>query len=486
MSTTTSMMDNFSGQVNSLQRLLSNIDKSGAAKEKAQDALDVLQMLNGKDSRIVSDDFLANQQSMFDQFADTSKFDNLLKYAETLNSFYKMQEANALSSGGLNAQQMFDMGRQGKDLEQYETRLHSMIEQTKAAHDMMRDSFMEVPDDELKKLESMENLYKNIQDIRKQQDENVARTKEMAPIYNLDKQLSNAMSSLGKKTNITDEFTAQFGTLQEQFEALRSKALELGKMDITPENMPQYQQQLKSIQTEYRDLIQSAQKLNTSEFQKANETKISQLGLQMEQWKNQNSAAKDFFGDIDSLREKLRGVSSAGEFDQIVQEFNRIKEAANQAGATGKSFGETLKGSFGNLARYMMSFASVYKVIDTFKKAVGVVKDQDKAFIEMQKVSDESAQSLKNYQKTTFDMANEVGTTSTQIQNSTADFMRLGESLDDASQSAKQATLLLNVSEFQNINEATEALTAMSQAYKDLDKIEIIDKLNNVGGYIAQ
>ena len=41
--------------------------------------------------------------------------------------------------------------------------------------------------------------------------------------------------------------------------------------------------------------------------------------------------------------------------------------------------------------------------------------------------------------------------------------------------------ILKNVSEFQDIGQATEALTAIGQAYKDLDKIEIVDKLNEVG-----
>jgi len=45
-------------------------------------------------------------------------------------------------------------------------------------------------------------------------------------------------------------------------------------------------------------------------------------------------------------------------------------------------------------------------------------------------------------------MANSVGTTALQIQQSTADWMRLGESINEAKESAKDATILMNVSEF--------------------------------------
>ena len=40
-------------------------------------------------------------------------------------------------------------------------------------------------------------------------------------------------------------------------------------------------------------------------------------------------------------------------------------------------------------------------------------------------------------------------------------------------------------SEFDNIEDATKSLVAMGQAYKDLDKMTIVDKLNEVGNNYA-
>ena len=103
----------------------------------------------------------------------------------------------------------------------------------------------------------------------------------------------------------------------------------------------------------------------------------------------------------------------------------------------------------------------------------------------MMKVSDETRTSLEKYQKTTFDTADAIGSNALQIQNSTADFMRLGETLNQAAESAKSANVLMNVSEFQSIDEATKSLIAMSAAYNDLSKMNIIDKLNEVGNNYA-
>ena len=124
---------------------------------------------------------------------------------------------------------------------------------------------------------------------------------------------------------------------------------------------------------------------------------------------------------------------------------------------------------------------SFYQIFNQFRQGVQIIHQFDDALTEMMKVSDETRQSLEAYQKTTFATADAIGSNALQIQNSTADFMRLGESLKEASESAKTANILMNVSEFQSIDEATKSLIAMSAAYDDLSKMQIIDKLNEVG-----
>lgn len=168
--------------------------------------------------------------------------------------------------------------------------------------------------------------------------------------------------------------------------------------------------------------------------------------------------------------------------DKIHGEILKIYNAEVEAGRAGRTLWDTLKNSgFHQIAAQMAGMVGVYDVINLGKEGFNVVRELNTALTEMRKVSDETVQSLKNYQATTFDTADAVGTTAKQIQNSTADWMRLGESMDQAAESAKDANVLLNVSEFEGIDEATESLVSMSQAYKDLDKMDIIDVLNNIG-----
>lgn len=168
--------------------------------------------------------------------------------------------------------------------------------------------------------------------------------------------------------------------------------------------------------------------------------------------------------------------------DKIHGEILKIYNAEVEAGRAGRTLWDTLKNSgFHQIAAQMAGMVGVYDVINLGKEGFNVVRELNTALTEMRKVSDETVQNLKDYQATTFDTADAVGTTAKQIQNSTADWMRLGESMNQAAESAKDANVLLNVSEFEGIDEATEYLVSMSQAYKDLDKMDIIDVLNNIG-----
>lgn len=168
--------------------------------------------------------------------------------------------------------------------------------------------------------------------------------------------------------------------------------------------------------------------------------------------------------------------------DKIHGEILKIYNAEVEAGRAGRTLWDTLKNSgFHQIAAQMAGMVGVYDIINGLKQVASTVRELDTAYTEMRKVSDESAQSLKNFQKESFSTADSVGTTALAMQDATATWMRLGESLDDAKESAKDATVLLNVSEFDNIDEATDSLVAMSQAYKELDKMEIIDVLDKIG-----
>ena len=216
----------------------------------------------------------------------------------------------------------------------------------------------------------------------------------------------------------------------------------------------------------------------------AGEKSVAALDAKMATWQFNNSAATGAVQQIDKLRASLEGISP-GRLEEVNAEFERIKASAASAGTLGKSFGDSLKKSFMGLGRYLATYTSFYRVIGTIKSAVNMVKELDTALMEVRKVAAKPLSELKEWQKGTFEQADEVGTTGKQLQQSTAAWLRLGKSFSESQEAAKASSWLLNVSEFKSIDDATTALVSMKQAYNDLSFEDIIDKLNNVGDHFS-
>ena len=181
---------------------------------------------------------------------------------------------------------------------------------------------------------------------------------------------------------------------------------------------------------------------------------------------------KDASGNVQTLTAQLNLASGA---------MSRVSTSSAPVASGIDKFFSGWKTKMANLAQYVASFQAMNKIWEIFKQGLEVVKEFDTALTEMRKVSDEPINNLKNFQKDSFDIANNLGTTALQIQNSTADFLRLGETFSDAKESAANANKLLNVSEFDNIEDATSALISMKSAFKEVAESDLVDKVNQVG-----
>lgn len=178
------------------------------------------------------------------------------------------------------------------------------------------------------------------------------------------------------------------------------------------------------------------------------------------------------------------------QYDQMTGAISKVKEVTTTAQTGLQSFLSSLKGRAKALVQYLATFASFYRIIAIIRQGITVIKDLDTALTEMRKVSNESVKSLKEFQKVSFDVANSIGSTAKQIQESAADFMRLGYELNTASELAKDANIYANVGDME-IGEATEHMISSIQAWKSefSNEVEasaaIIDRYNEIGNNFA-
>lgn len=286
--------------------------------------------------------------------------------------------------------------------------------------------------------------------------------------------INKIIEGLDSESNRPNAYAEQLEKIKIKFEEIKDIT---ANGIVSDDAFGDYAKQIKEIETMISEIKKGG------EYRYARSEDINALDAKITKWSNTNTvAAKKYKSEIAALTDKLHeaGLTSA-ELDKIKVAFDEISNSAVKAGITGQSFGDRVKSKFKELASYLMSFASFYDIINIGRQAIDIITELDDALTEMRKVSEEPLSVLKSYQKETFNTAADIGTTSAQLQQSTADFMRLGESLNEAKESAADATILMNVSEFESIDDATNSLIAMSQAYDELGKMDVIDKLNNIG-----
>lgn len=145
----------------------------------------------------------------------------------------------------------------------------------------------------------------------------------------------------------------------------------------------------------------------------------------------------------------------------------------------------SFKEKLSQLTQYLNAATVIQKATQFVREGIQAVVDIDDAMTELKKVTDETVQTYADFQKQAGEMAEQFGGTTSDVITAAGDYARLGYSLEEATELAKSSVVLKNVSEYSSITEATEALTAMKQAYQDLDAMSIVDRLNNVGNNYA-
>lgn len=141
---------------------------------------------------------------------------------------------------------------------------------------------------------------------------------------------------------------------------------------------------------------------------------------------------------------------------------------------------------FRSLAEYAISTVGVYQVWNVFKDGLGIVKNMDDAMTDLKKVTDETASTYDKFPKVASGVAKEIGSTATDIVNSTATWSRLGYNLKDATELAKNSAVYQNVGDI-DIDTATNDLVSIMKAF-DINpdnSLKVIDILNEVGNSFA-
>ncbi len=185
-------------------------------------------------------------------------------------------------------------------------------------------------------------------------------------------------------------------------------------------------------------------------------------------------------GDIDMLPERLKEISNG---------FKTIKGDAKAAGEAGATFGIKLKKSFGNLVRYMATFASFYKVVDTFRQAFNAVYQLDTALVDLRKTTTMTSDELNQFYFDANNVAKQMGVTTEEIINQASAWSRLGySSKEAATEMAALSSQFAQISPGMSVENATDGLVSTMKAFHiDVANVEreVMDNVNIIGNRMA-
>ena len=148
----------------------------------------------------------------------------------------------------------------------------------------------------------------------------------------------------------------------------------------------------------------------------------------------------------------------------------------------GSMFGELQKKWRGLLA-YATARMGVDDVIRQVRQGIEYIREIDSALTELKKVTEGTDETYARFLDNMSHTASVVGSTVSDLTIMAAEWARLGYSIEDSAKLAESTAILLNVSEFSDATEASEALISTMQAFQYTadESQHVVDILNEVG-----
>lgn len=299
--------------------------------------------------------------------------------------------------------------------------------------------------------------------------------------------LSDAWDFANKQGKISDNGSFEnvskgIKNLQEQLQSLREAAY------VTSADLEKISDGIySSKKTQQNILFDSAQLQREEKSLESYLKKIKQIQQSLESWQTRNPKMKSS-GEISSIFSDLEKLSKLDtpdfdELDNVTNRITKVKDAAQQAGKTGATAFQNFKTKAQELGTYLASSMMFSYAAEGVKAMVNNVIELDTALTELKKTTEGSQQDYANFMSTAASTAQEVGAKISDVVQSAAEWSRSGYGLQQSGELARAATIYTNVSEYENVSDATTSLIASMKAYgiEAENVMSIVDKLNAVG-----
>ena len=301
-----------------------------------------------------------------------------------------------------------------------------------------------------------------------------------------------ASKSLGDNVKIE---TSDLDTLKQKWEQqgilvgefndkVKQLYIDLKNID-SPQGLINYKTQLSQVKNEATQLNKELTNQTALEKMSINVQKAAS-GLTIFAKQIKSSKVDKYTDEINRLKESLNSVKSPRELPKINAQIGEFKNRVKAAGDFGDTFSTKLVKNLKNFGQFLISGTLIMTFVRGIKSMVSEVMNLDKAMTNLYKVTNNVQSEYDRFLKTAISGAKELGSSVSQLVESTADFARLGYSLNEASELARSAVLYSNVGDI-SIAQGTESIISTLKAFNiEANKsIEIVDKFNEVNVLLA-
>ena len=190
------------------------------------------------------------------------------------------------------------------------------------------------------------------------------------------------------------------------------------------------------------------------------------------------------------LREMATNYSllTNSNLDRLEAQIKNSTAQIRSMGLASKSLGDTLLSNAKKFTSWLGVSQLIMTAYNSLRKMVVAVRDVDTAMTELKKVTEETDTTYANYLKNAISRAKELGATVADTVTASADFARLGYTLDEAAALADAALVYKNVGDgIEDISTASESIISTMKAFgiEAENAMLIVDKFNEVGNNFA-
>lgn len=330
----------------------------------------------------------------------------------------------------------------------------------------------EIADDLKKTLTSQESEYEKYQK-KIQSLENYSKNNSNYKNDNIKKYLYGE-DGTGKTSGKLKELRDQLASIENTTpgKAIQDFDKKCKILDTTIDSTSQH---LKELGFDFRDLNQANVDMTKfkSVYERATKLEDSIANKSKYSWL------------IDSLNGiKASAAGCEGDVTDLSARLSNLEVEASRCGATTETLGQKLSRLFKEHFQTAIAMAGVAMVKQGLREVYNNVVDIDTSMTNLKKVTNETESAYSSFLSSASSQARELGASISDVIGSTAEWSRLGYTLDESQELAKWSTVLSNIGDgIDSASDAASYLVSILKGFRmEANEVEhVVNVLNSVG-----